>query len=32
MLLGSWVETRDVLVGKLTLQEVKKSLHALEGK
>ncbi len=28
----SWVEIGDVLVGKLTPQEVEASLHALEGK
>jgi DNA-directed RNA polymerase beta subunit len=32
VLLGSWVETRDVLVGKLTPQEAKESLRAPEGK
>ena len=32
VLLGSWVETGDVLVGKLTPQETEESLRAPEGK
>nr|YP_009629045.1 RpoB [Lewinskya incana]QBX99190.1 RpoB [Lewinskya incana] len=32
VLLGSWVETGDVLVGKLTPQETEDSLRAPEGK
>jgi DNA-directed RNA polymerase subunit beta len=32
VLLGSWVETTNVLVGKMTPHEAKESLHGLEGK
>ena len=32
VLIGSWVETGDVLVGKLTPQEAEESLRAPEGK